>query len=514
MSVVVAPFAKYKVAFLGDEYVGKTSIITSFMYNKFDTTYHYTIGIDYMSRTMDLDDKTLRLQLWDTAGMMRFRSLIPNYVKDASAIVIVYDVTNRNSFLSIATWIEEVHKERGTDVIIVLVANKCDLLDKRQVAIEEGDDKAREFGFMFMETSAKEGLNTKPLFQKLAIALSEMEPYSATKQEDKVDVNLQSSDDGFGHTANTQELTHDEHKIKYRSKEEKVYTDTKDNRDWSILERMMKDMLKKIEEMEEKINMAVVKYKVVFLGDESVGKSSLIRRFMHNEFDTAYTPTIGIDFLSKTMYFDDITVRLQLWDTAGQMRFRSLIPSYIRDAAATIIVYDVTNRSSFLNIAKWIKEVREERGTDVIIVLVANKCDLLKKRQVSIEEVDAKARELGFMFIKTSAKDGLNTKPLFRKVAMALSGMEPYLSAEQEDKVDVNLESSGNPLGWGGVVWAVAHQDGEPEHHLLELGVVVFPIESIYPKATRAIQTFIKKKGLVPPNVFNLSPFAIVYTVL
>ncbi|KAJ0450358.1 putative small GTP-binding protein [Helianthus annuus] len=120
--------------------------------------------------------------------------------------------------------------------------------------------------------------------------------------------------------------------------------------------------------------------------------------------------TIGIDFLSKTMYLEDRTVRLQLWDTAGQERFRSLIPSYIRDSTVAVIVYDVANRESFLNTLKWIEEVRTERGSDVIIVLVGNKTDLVDKRQVSIEEGDGKAREHGVMFVETSAKAGFNIK--------------------------------------------------------------------------------------------------------
>ncbi|MBA0589310.1 hypothetical protein Gorai_018065, partial [Gossypium raimondii] len=131
-------------------------------------------------------------------------------------------------------------------------------------------------------------------------------------------------------------------------------------------------------------------------------------------------------------------------DTAGQERFRSLIPSYIRDSSVAVIAYDVANRQSFLNTSKWIEEVRTERGTDVIIVLVGNKTDLVDKRQVSIEEGDSKARELGVMFIETSAKAGFNIKPLFRKIAAALPGMGSLSSTKQDDMVDVNLKSSGN----------------------------------------------------------------------
>jgi len=167
----------------------------------------------------------------------------------------------------------------------------------------------------------------------------------------------------------------------------------------------------------------LAKYKLVFLGDQSVGKTSIITRFMYDTFDSTYQATIGIDFLSKTMYLEDRTVRLQLWDTAGQERFRSLIPSYIRDSSVAVVVYDITNRNSFLNTAKWIDDVRTERGTDVVMMLVGNKTDLADKRQVSVEEGETRAKEHDIMFIETSAKAGFNIKALFRKVASALPGM-------------------------------------------------------------------------------------------
>lgn len=172
---------------------------------------------------------------------------------------------------------------------------------------------------------------------------------------------------------------------------------------------------------------------------QGVGKTSIITRFMYDTFDTNYQATIGIDFLSKTMYLEDRTVRLQLWDTAGQecvtvhrcawsatvltlparvppRRFRSLIPSYIRDSSVAVVTYDVTSachscvpclppppnahrthavcnpttpalpatpatdRASFLNTSNWIEDVRSERGPDVVIMLVGNKTDLSDRR--------------------------------------------------------------------------------------------------------------------------------------
>jgi len=164
------------------------------------------------------------------------------------------------------------------------------------------------------------------------------------------------------------------------------------------------------------------KYKLVFLGEQGVGKTSIITRFMYDTFDTNYQATIGIDFLSKTMYLEDRTVRLQLWDTAGQERFRSLIPSYIRDSSAAVVVYDITVRTSFLSTDKWIDDVRAERGQEVVIFLVGNKTDNEDKRQVSKEEAQQKATELGAQFIETSAKTGSAVKTLFRTLAQALPG--------------------------------------------------------------------------------------------
>merc|ERR1711912_88746 len=187
------------------------------------------------------------------------------------------------------------------------------------------------------------------------------------------------------------------------------------------------------------------KFKLVFLGEQSVGKTSLITRFMYDSFDNMYQATIGIDFLSKTMYLEDRTVRLQLWDTAGQERFRSLIPSYIRDSTVAVVVYDITNVVSFNQVTRWVEDVRAERGNDVIIVLVGNKTDLADKRHVSIDEGEKKAQELGVsLFIETSAKAGYNVKQLFRRIAAALPGVDKDEDKSGQNKmIEVHL-AQGN----------------------------------------------------------------------
>ena len=181
------------------------------------------------------------------------------------------------------------------------------------------------------------------------------------------------------------------------------------------------------------------KYKLVFLGEQAVGKTSIITRFMYDTFDTNYQATIGIDFLSKTMYLDDRTVRLQLWDTAGQERFRSLIPSYIRDSSVAVVVYDITNKTSFANCDKWIEDVRAERGGEVVIMLVGNKTDLGDKRQVTTEEGETKAKKLNVLFIETSAKSNHNIKQMFRRLAEALPGQDRSGNDTNNQNVDIQV---------------------------------------------------------------------------
>uniref|UniRef100_A0A8C1I4S5 RAB6B, member RAS oncogene family b n=1 Tax=Cyprinus carpio carpio TaxID=630221 RepID=A0A8C1I4S5_CYPCA len=187
------------------------------------------------------------------------------------------------------------------------------------------------------------------------------------------------------------------------------------------------------------------KFKLVFLGEQSVGKTSLITRFMYDSFDNTYQNFDAVIKISHPNIYIFLQVRLQLWDTAGQERFRSLIPSYIRDSTVAVVVYDITNVNSFQLTSKWIDDVRTERGSDVIIMLVGNKTDLEEKRQITIEEGEQRAKELNVMFIETSAKTGSNVKQLFRRVAAALPGMESLDDNNKEGMIDIKLDKQPEP---------------------------------------------------------------------
>ena len=163
---------KHKLVFLGEIYVGKTSLLSRFMSDTFDDNYKATIGIDFLSKSMTLPDRTVRLQLWDTAGQERFRSLIPNYIRDSSVAIIVFDVTNKQSFESLEHWVKDVRTERGELARIVIVGNKSDKHEDRMVTYEEAQEAAKAFNAGFLETSAKTGDNVDGLFDVIAQILS------------------------------------------------------------------------------------------------------------------------------------------------------------------------------------------------------------------------------------------------------------------------------------------------------------------------------------------------------
>ena len=140
------------------------------------------------------------------------------------------------------------------------------------------------------------------------------------------------------------------------------------------------------------------------------------------------------------------TVRLQVWESAGQERFRSLIPSYIRDSSVAVCVYDVTNRLSFKSLPKWIEDVRSERGSDVLIVLVGNKTDLPDKRQVSTEEGEKFALSESALFIETSAKAGANVKNLFKLLATSLPSSAPTSSNDTSSSSSTSNNKSTNQI--------------------------------------------------------------------
>ena len=170
--------------------------------------------------------------------------------------------------------------------------------------------------------------------------------------------------------------------------------------------------------------MSNMQKKVVILGDSGVGKTSILFRYIFDKFDNQNLPTLGASFKSKVIMIpgENNSIKLNLWDTAGQEKFKSLTRMYYQDAEAAVIVYDATFRESFESAKNWVADLRENANVpDLLIALVGNKCDLTDKIEVVLEEAHGFAKSIKAEIIKeTSAKDNNGVNELFQEIAVKL----------------------------------------------------------------------------------------------
>ena len=180
----------YKILILGDGSVGKTSFLTRYADNSFQESVLSTIGVDYKLKNVQLDDgRTVKLQIWDTAGQDRFRSIAKNYYKGANGIVVVFSVIDKESFKNVRTWISQIKEEVDEKVTIILVGNKIDREDARVVSKEKGEELAKEFGLPFFECSAKTGVNITTAFNELVKRVVEISDKYGGKEGEKLKQN-------------------------------------------------------------------------------------------------------------------------------------------------------------------------------------------------------------------------------------------------------------------------------------------------------------------------------------
>ena len=154
-------------------------------------------------------------------------------------------------------------------------------------------------------------------------------------------------------------------------------------------------------------------FKILLLGDSGVGKSSLLLRYTKHEFNVDMRSTIGVEFALKYLKIDNFQLKVQIWDTAGMERYRSITSAYYKGAKGVIIVYDICREKSFENVDKWIEDFKSKADEDAVILLIGNKNDLDDKREVNKEEAELKAQKNKFAFMETSAKENNNVDKAF-----------------------------------------------------------------------------------------------------
>ena len=165
----------FKILLLGDSEVGKSCFLMRYSDNVFVENYITTIGLDYKLKNVKLDSgKTIKVQLWDTAGQDKYRTIAKNYFKGSHGILLLYDVTKQSSFQNIRDWIQDIREEVSQKAIIFLIGNKIDLVDKRKISKEKGIELAEEYKLQFFEASAKSGENVDEVFKALYKKISEV----------------------------------------------------------------------------------------------------------------------------------------------------------------------------------------------------------------------------------------------------------------------------------------------------------------------------------------------------
>jgi small GTP-binding protein len=171
-------------------------------------------------------------------------------------------------------------------------------------------------------------------------------------------------------------------------------------------------------------------FKLILIGNSGVGKSSILQRYMNKTFEESYKCTIGVDFLMKSLEVKGKTVKLQLWDTAGQEKYKSMVSSYYRGANVALVVFDITSRSSFESLPLWIENYYKNGPEQKNIILIGNKKDMADQRQVTQEEAEEFSETNNMIYFETSAKEGDNVEYVFNFAAEKL--LEFYGSQNNE----------------------------------------------------------------------------------
>jgi len=182
-------------------------------------------------------------------------------------------------------------------------------------------------------------------------------------------------------------------------------------------------------------NKKIYSFKTVFLGDTSVGKSSISMRFTQDKFFEFQEPTIGAAFLAKTIELQNHNVKFEIWDTAGQERYHALAPMYYRGAKAALIVYDVTDPETFNKAKNWIKEL-QTKTENIYIILIGNKCDL--QNLCDINHIDEYVERNNIKHFNVSAKENINVNELFNYLAENL----PKLKLNDQNQDNVNSKNN------------------------------------------------------------------------
>ena len=351
----------YKISILGDESTGKTCILKNYLENKFiHNDYSPTKVTETKSKIIENNDGNLvKLQLYDTPGNNQYHLILKDDYKDSNGIILIYDVTNKNSFNNLKNWIKEIKKICSKNTPIFIVGNKIDDDKNRIIALEEGKKLVQEYGLIFCECSAKTGENIHFIFWKLTEKINEISKKIGNIKENK---------------------------------EKQI------NFDYSFKISILGD------KNTGKSNLI------------NCNNYGFFVESYYSQIDEIY------EVFSNNVRLDDIgkTVNLKILDASSEGKYHLLLKDYYKDSNGIILMYDVTNKNSFHNLENWIKEIKIVCSKNTPIFIVGNKIDDDKNRIITLEEGKKLAQEYGLIFFECSCKNLKIIDFIFKKLIMEI----------------------------------------------------------------------------------------------
>jgi len=344
-----------KMILIGSYGVGKTSIIKSYDKKIFNEYEHSTLSCNFISKTIKIDNQNYICDIWDTAGQERFRSLNKLFIKDSNIIILVYDISQKKTFLELNYWIDFIHENLDLgNITLGIVGNKADLYEKEDVTKKEGKDFASKYDAYFSLLSPKiDSVGIDTYFEKIIKIY--IDKNHTIKQILTSKIIKIEDDDG-------------RYKVEKRgfcggsgkSKKEKIYELKKDD---SI--------------------------KIIFLGNNGVGKTSIIKTIKGLELSKEYESTPSISTYPLTLTKKEKKYNINIIDTNGDISLHSKLEQVIKKSSIFIIVFDLTEKKTFNYVSKWLEIISEYikfENDRKILVILGNKTNLSKNQNICINK--------------------------------------------------------------------------------------------------------------------------------
>ena len=369
------------VCIAGDAGVGKTSILSRLANGCLSSNTKPTVGLDFESALVRVGEELVRVKIYDLSGEERFLPHALRHIRTADALVFVYDVTRRSSLAGAQGWHAALMRHaRAPNIPLLLLGNHSDRRHQRDVSMEEAKRFAIPEGMKYIECSALTGSNVTSAFQIIAADVISYRSLG-TRQ---VFGQVPTPSSAICHDQMLPEVTY----IPHSACDDVTPTHV---------------------------------YRVLMLGASRAGKTALRLRYCRDYFSPHYFASGGLEYCAKSMRVDSQRVKLQLWDISGSERFAATRRSYFRSADAYVIVYDVTDRSTFAHAQEVYEDLVTHGQYGCPVLLLANKCDRWAPREVGEREGSECARGWGASFAEVSAKTGTNVATSMLKIIVALN---------------------------------------------------------------------------------------------